>query len=103
MAKLLDDLIMDNQTKAQDSFSVLQLKFPSGVPDIRKLTEEQKAWLQLTFQKITDIKGLQLARNLQKIHNRLVHAEEDISDKELQKMASFIFENIEKIKKLSTK
>lgn len=94
---------MDNQTKAQDSFSVLQLKFPNSVPDIRKLTEEQKAWLQLTFQKITDIKGLQPAGNLQKIHNRLVHAEEDISDKELQKMASFIFENIEEIKSLSTK
>ena len=94
---------MNNQTKAQDSFSVLQLKFPNGIPDIRKLTEDQKAWLQLTFQKITDIKGLQLAVNLQKIHNRLVHAEEDIPDRELQKMASFIFENIEEIKKLSAK
>lgn len=94
---------MDNQTKLQDSLSVLQLKFPNGVPDIRKLTEEQKAWLQLTFQKITDIKGLQLAENLQKIHNRLVHAEEDIPDREFQKMASFIFENIEEIKKLSAK
>ncbi len=94
---------MDNQTKLQDSFSVLQLKFPNGVPDIRKLTEEQKAWLQLTFQKITDIKGLQLAGNLQKIHNRLVHAEEDIPDRELQKMSSFIFENIEEIKNLSAK
>lgn len=94
---------MNNQTKAQDSLSVLQLKFPNGVPDIKKLTEEQKAWLQLTFQKITDIKGLRLAGNLQKIHSRLVHAEEDISDRELQKMASFIFENIEEIKKLSAK
>lgn len=94
---------MDNQTKSQDSFSVLQLKFPNCVPDIKKLTEEQEAWLQLTFQKITNVKGLHLAGNLQKIHNRLVHAEEDISDKELQKMASFIFENIEDIKKLSLK
>lgn len=94
---------MDKQTKAQDSFSVMQLKFSNGIPDIKKLTEEQKAWLQLTFQKITDIKGLQLAGNLQKIHSRLVHAEEDISNKELQKMASFIFENIEEIKKLSAK
>lgn len=94
---------MNNQTKAQNSFSVLQLKFPNGVPDIKKLTEEQKAWLQLAFQKITDIKGLQLAGTLQKIHSRLVHAEEDISDRELQKMASFIFENIEEIKKLSAK
>lgn len=94
---------MNRQTKAQDGFSVLQLKFPNGIPDIRELTVEQKAWLQLTFQKITDIKGLRLAGNLQKIHNRLVHAEEDISDKELQKMASFIFENIEEIKRLSTK
>ncbi len=94
---------MDKQTKSQDSFSVLQLKFPNGIPNIKELTEEQKAWLQLTFQKITDIKGLQLAGNLQKIHNRLLHAEEDLSDKELQKMASFIFENIEEIKRLSTK
>lgn len=94
---------MDKQTKSQDSFSVLQLKFPNGISDIKELTEEQKAWLQLTFQKITDIKGLRLAGNLQKIHNRLVHAEEDISDKELQKMASFIFENIEEIKRFSTK
>lgn len=94
---------MDKQTKAQDSFSVMQLKFSNGIPDIKKLTEEQKAWLQLTFQKITDVKSFQLAGTLQKIHNRLVHAEDDISDRELQKMASFIFENIEEIKKLSAK
>lgn len=94
---------MNNQTKAQDSLSVLHLKFPNGVPDIRELTEEQKAWLQLTFQKITDVKSFQLAGTLQKIHSRLVHAEDDISDRELQKMASFIFENIEEIKKLSVK
>lgn len=94
---------MDKQTKAQDSLSVLHLKFPNGVPDIRELTEEQKAWLQLMLQKITDVKSFQLAGTLQKIHSRLVHAEEDISDRELQKMASFIFENIEEIKKLSAK
>ena len=36
--------------------------------------------------------------NLQRIHNRLIHSLEDIPDKELQEMASYIFSNIDEIK-----
>ena len=40
------------------------------------------------------------AARLQKIRNRLVHATEDISDGELQKMVSFVFANMDEIEKL---
>lgn len=41
----------------------------------------------------------QVTSLLQKMHSRLLHATEDIPDAELQKMVSFVFENIDEIKK----
>jgi len=37
---------------------------------------------------------------LHKIRNRLAHATEDIPDKELQKMVSFVFDNMEEMRAL---
>lgn len=94
---------MENHLEKQDIFSVLQLKFPNGVSDVIKLSEEQKAWLQIAFQSITKIKNVQTILKLHKMHKRLIHAEEDISDRELQEMASYIFNNIDEIRKCTNK
>lgn len=86
---------------SKDSLNALRQKFPCGIPVVSSLSEEQKAWLHMTIQSITD--GLvpsQTLMQLQKIRNRLLHATEDIPDEELQKIVSFVFDNIDKLQKL---
>lgn len=71
------------------------------MPDVRSLSDEQKAWLVMKIQSIADgAKPSELAVRLGKIRNRLVHATEDVSDDKLQKMVSFVFENMGEIEKL---
>jgi len=78
----------------------LRQKFPA-VPDVRSLSDEQKAWIVMKIQSLSEEAKLsETAARLQKIRNRLVHATEDISDVELQKMVSFVFSNIDEIEKL---
>lgn len=89
---------MDKKISMQDRISILQQKYPNGISDVTMLSEEQKAWLQITIQAISNCKDFKLVSNLQKIHNRLIYSFEDIPDKELQKMASYIFDNIDEIK-----
>ena len=90
-----------NKQKSIDAFKTLIQKYPKGVSDITILTEEQKAWIQMKIQALADVnQKKQLTEKLSKIRNRLVHATEDIPDKELQKMISFIFENMDEIKDL---
>ena len=90
-----------NKQKSIDAFSALIQKYPNGVSDITILTEEQKAWIQMKIQALADVnQKKQLTEKLSKIRNRLVHATEDIPDKELQKMISFIFENMDEIEDL---
>lgn len=89
---------MDKKISMQDRISILQQKYPNGISDVTMLSEEQKAWLQITIQAISNCKDFKLVSNLQKIHSRLIHSFEDIPDKELQKMASYIFNNIDEIK-----
>lgn len=87
--------------KSIDAFRALIQKYPNGVSDITILTEEQKAWIQMKIQVLADVnKKKQLAEKLIKIRNNLVHATDDIPDSELQKIVSFIFENINEIKDL---
>ena len=87
--------------KSVDAYNALVQKYPNGVSDITILTEEQKAWIQMKIQALADVnQKKQLAEKLSKIRNRLVHATEDIPDKELQKMISFVFENMDEIKDL---
>ena len=86
--------------KSNDALSAVRTKFPT-MPDVRSLSDEQKAWLQMKIQSIADgAKPSELAVQLGKIHGRLVHAMEDVSDGELQKMVSFVFENMDEIEKL---
>ena len=76
-------------------------KYPKGVSDITILTEEQKAWIQMKIQALADVnQKKQLAEKLSKIRNRLIHATDDIPDNELQKIISFVFENINEIEDL---
>lgn len=89
---------MNKELSIQDRISILQQKYPNGISDVTMLSEEQKAWLQISIQKISNCKDFKLVSNLQKIHNRLIYSFEDIPDKELQKMASYIFDNIDEIK-----
>lgn len=89
---------MDKKISMQDRISILQQKYPNGISDITMLSEEQKAWLQITIQAISNCKEFKLVSNLQRIHNRLIYSLEDIPDKELQEMASYIFSNIDEIK-----
>ena len=88
---------MNKELSIQDRIFILQQKYPNGISDVSALSEEQKAWLQITIQAISNCKEFRLVSNLQRIHNRLIHSLEDIPDKELQEMASYIFNNIDEI------
>ena len=74
-----------NSQNAQIVLNALHQKF-SAMPDVRSLSDEQKAWLQM---------------NRQKIGKRLMHATEDIPDDEMQRIVSFVFENMGEIEKMS--
>ena len=91
------------RNKAEETIAALRGKFPGTTPpDVRSLSDEQKAWLQVKIQSLAD--GTQPPKvivQLQKIRTRLVHATEDIPDRELQKMVSFVFENMDDIKAFS--
>ena len=90
-----------NKQKSIDEFKALIQKYPNGVSDITILTEEQKAWIQMKIQALADVdQKKQLAEKLSKIRNRLIHATDDIPDNELQKIISFVFENINEIEDL---
>ena len=82
---------------SREALTALQQKYSGGMPDVYRLSDEQKAWLELKIQMLAE--GLQQqVTKLHKIHNRLAHATEDIPNKELQKMVSFVFDNMEGIK-----
>ncbi|MBR4629626.1 MAG: hypothetical protein IKO57_04190 [Treponema sp.] len=86
--------------RSKDALSALKQKY-AVVPDVRSLSDEQKAWLQMKIQTLCGVaqeKNIVLA--LQKIGNRLAHATEDLSDSELQKIVSFVFENMGEIEKI---
>lgn len=87
--------------KSIDAYNALVQKYPNGVSDIAKLSEEQKAWIQMKIQALADVnQKMQLEEKLTKIRNRLVYATDDVPDSELQKIVSFVFENIDEIGKL---
>lgn len=88
-----------NGNNPRTALFALRQKFPAA-PDVRSLSDEQKAWIQMKIQSLSEgAKLSETAARLQKIRNRLVHATEDISDGELQKMVSFVFENMGEIEK----
>lgn len=90
------------KTKASlDALLALRQEFPDSIPEVRSLSKEQKAWLHITMQSLSSgIKPPNVYAQLQKICNRLLHVTEDVPDKELQKMVSFVFNNMQEIKKI---
>ena len=92
---------MGDMNTSREALTALQQKYSGGMPDVYRLSDEQKAWLELKIQTLAE--GLRLPQpvmELHKIRNRLAHATEDIPDKELQKMVSFVFDNMEEIRAL---
>lgn len=86
---------------SQIALNALRQKFPTGIPDVHSLSDEQKAWLQMKIQTLAEAsEQSDMIVSLQRIRNRFVHATEDIPDKEFQKMVSFVFENMGEIEKL---
>lgn len=89
-----------NENKSHNALSALRQKFPAA-PDVCSLSDEQKAWIVMKIQSVAEVaETAQVALQLQKIRNRLVHATEDVGDGELQKMVSFVFSNMDEIEKL---
>ena len=92
---------MGDMNTSREALTALQQKYSGDMPDVYRLSDEQKAWLELKIQMLAE--GLQPPQPLMELHkirNRLVHATEDIPDKELQKMVSFVFDNMEEIRAL---
>ena len=93
---MIQDMVLH---KSREALTALQQKYSGGMPNVYRLSDEQKAWLELKIQTVAE--GLQQpVTELHKIRNRLAHATEDIPDKELQKMVSFVFDNMEEIRAL---
>ena len=83
------------------ALNALRQKFPTNIPDFFSLSDEQKAWLQMKIQVLSEVSEYsEIMVNLQKIRNRLIHATEDIPDREFHEMVSFVFENMDEIEKL---
>jgi len=92
---------MNRLVQAKNALTALKQKFPHGVPDVSLISEEQKAWLELKIQMLTEgVQSSQTIMELRKIRNQLAHATEDIPNKELQKMVSFVFNNINDIQRI---
>ncbi|MGI5084682.1 hypothetical protein [Treponema putidum] len=92
---------MNRLVQAKNALTALKQKFPDAAPDVSLLSEEQKAWLELKIQMLAEgVQSSQTIMELRKIRNQLAHATEDIPDKELQKMVSFVFNNINDIQRI---
>lgn len=91
--------IKTKMNKSSIALTEISAKFPNGMPDVYTLNEEQKAWLQIKIQSLGDGETPSPTMiRLRKIRCRLIHATEDIPDKELQKIVSFVFGNMDEIK-----
>lgn len=87
--------------KSKSALTALQQKYPDGIPAVHSLTDEQKAWITMKIQEIAAVSRLpHPAKELSQIYKRLCGATEDIPDKELQKMVSFVFGNMKAVETL---
>ena len=92
---------MNDTNTSREALTALKQKYSGGMPDVYRLSDEQKAWLELKIQTLAEgLQSSQTIMELRKIRNQLAHATEDIPDKELQKMVSFVFDNMEEIRAL---
>lgn len=88
----------------KDAITVLRQKFPDGMPDVHSLSDEQKAWLHMKIQLLaSEVSPSLTIMQLQKIGKRLTYATESIPDDEMQKMVSFVFDNMDEIEHIAYK
>lgn len=80
--------------KRQAALSALPEKYSEGISDMRALTHEQKAWIEIKIRIITETSlQINIMKQVSKINRKLRTATEDIPDNELQKIVLFVFEN----------
>lgn len=80
--------------KRQAALSALPEKYSEGISDMRALTDEQKAWIEMKMRIITKTSlQINIMKQVSKINRRICTATEDIPDNELQKIVLFVFEN----------
>ena len=89
---------------SQDTIASLHQKFPNGAPNVRSLSDEQKAWLHMKIQSLAnEVSPSHTIAQLQKIGKRLSYATECIPDDEMQKMVAFVFDNMAEIEHIARK
>lgn len=89
---------------SQDTIASLRQKFPNGAPNVRSLSDEQKAWLHMKIQSLAnEVSPSHTIAQLQKIGKRLSYATECIPDDEMQKMVAFVFDNMAEIEHIARK
>lgn len=92
---------MITRQSQREAFSSLLQRFADGAPDVKALSDEQRAWIELTIQALANVDAaLSIANQLQKMHNRVASATEDLPLEELQGMVSYIFNHKNDISKL---
>ena len=89
---------------SQDTIASLRQKFPNGEPNVRSLSDEQKAWLHMKIQSLAnEVSPSHTITQLQKIGKRLSYATECIPDDEMQKIVAFVFDNMVEIEHIARK
>ena len=89
---------------SQDTIASLRQKFPNGAPNVRSLSDEQKAWLHMKIQSLAnEVSPSHTIAQLQKIGKRLSYATECIPDDEMQKMVAFVFDNMVELEHIARK
>ena len=94
-----------NCRKALDALDAIREKFPLGISDVAKISEESRAWVQMKIQHFRECikeEGLSLSKyswwNLMRLsRNKTAHQKEDFSDNEFLGLCDTLFPNIPKI------
>lgn len=94
-----------NYRKAFEALGAIREKFPSGISEVAKISEESRAWVQMKIQQFRECikdEGLSLSKfswwNLMRLsRNKTAHQKEDFSDNEFLELCNTLFSNIPKI------
>lgn len=95
-----------NARKALDAIEEVREKYPSGILDVAKITDEAGAWLQMKVQHMREnlksmwfhFKKSSWWEPLRINRNEIAHATEDMSDKEFSELCTTLFSHIDNIK-----
>ena len=95
-----------NARKALDAIEKVREKYPSGILDVAKITEESRAFVLLKVQHMREnLKSMWFHfgnanwwEPLRISRNEIAHATEDMSDKEFSELCTTLFSHIDNIK-----